>query len=98
MTSIPMRTRPPVIWLTCLDRLDHAVRDEEFAGNSSGVFDAVCGATVVPASSHCAPRPPCAACGRFVLAWARTQPTSARPSSPDHRERRWTRWLCRGRR
>lgn len=74
--SAPVRNRPPVIWLTCLDRRDHAVRDEEFAGNPSGVFQAVCGGNVVPASSHCAPRPPCGSCGNFVLAWtrARTRP------------------------
>lgn len=96
-----LRTRPPVIWLTCLDGRDHAVRDEEFAACQSGVYEAVCGARLLPASSHAAPRPLCPACGRFVLAWKqceRLKSPSARlrPSGPHRHGRRSLVWarLC----
>lgn len=72
MTTTSIR-RPPIIWMTFLDGRDHAVRDAEVAGCQSGIYETVCGALLLPASSHAAPRPDCHLCGSFVRAWSRTQ-------------------------
>lgn len=95
------RARPPVIWLTCLDGHDHAVRDEEFTTRQSGVYEALCGTRVLPKSAHDAPRPDCAACIRFLHAWAQVRAASSRICTPRRPRRhirppRWMRLLAGG--
>ncbi|GAA4409688.1 hypothetical protein ACFQV2_19470 [Actinokineospora soli] len=58
--------RPPVTWLTCTDNRDHATKTMI---GTTGIYEAACGAKVLPAASQDPPNPPCLACQRYITAW-----------------------------
>lgn len=78
--------RPPVIWMTCLDGHDHAIRDEHMA-ETSGVYETVCGVRVLPAASQDPPFPRCGSCLGLVAGWTRARRAVRGPA----------RWSRRGR-
>lgn len=52
-------------WITSLDRVDHAVTDEECAARlaeARGSFRAVCGLAFLPGAMEEEPQPPCRRC------------------------------------
>lgn len=59
-----------VAWFTCeLDRMDHAISDEDMAAGFSagaGRYEAVCGTTVCASSLTCPPGRRCASCEAIV--------------------------------
>lgn len=98
MSAPPSTRRLPVIWMTFLDGCDHAVRDEEVAQCTSGLYQTVCGAERLPASSHAVPRPPCQRCAGFLRAAYNMRAADERVRSGETRNRHarvgwWTRCL-----
>lgn len=85
--TVTSSKRLAVIWMTFLDGRDHAVRDAEVVGCRSGIYKTVCGARLLPASSHAVPRPPCQRCGSFVLAWSRMPTTARRIGQPTRKHK-----------
>jgi hypothetical protein len=76
------------IWMTFLDGQDHAVRDENVVGARSGIYEALCGKRLLPASSFAAPKPPCRRCGAYVLANVRMRSEQNRIGTPPAGPRR----------
>src|SRR5882757_4900744 len=68
-------------WLTSMDRVDHAVTDEEYTEHSPEP-QAVCGAVILLAPMEAPPGPLCAGCSEFLTACESTQRADA------HRHRR----------
>lgn len=98
MSASPSTRRLPVIWMTFLDGRDHAVCDEEVAQCTSGLYQTVCGAVRLPASSHAVPRPPCHRCAELLRAAShvRTADERRRPGETRNRHVRvgwWARCL-----
>ena len=89
-----MSRRPPVIWLTCLDGRDHAVRDGIQPG---GLYEAACGVQVLPEASQEPPFPKCGACLRFTVAWQHERSVEQRLGHRTKHARPawWRRVLCR---
>jgi hypothetical protein len=89
-----MSRRPPVIWMTCLDGHDHAVRDGIQPG---GMYEAACGVQVLPEASQEPPFPKCRACLRYTEAWCHERSVEQRLGHPTrHAKPGWFHRLCRG--
>jgi hypothetical protein len=84
-------------WITSLDRVDHAVTDEECAvrgQENRSVFLALCGAGFLPGPMEDEPGLPCPRC--TALLQARSAPRD-RPDHPRARRQSWVATLFRRR-
>ena len=74
-------------WVTSLDRVDHAVTDEECTARmiqNRGEFAAVCEAEFLPGPMEVEPGPPCPRCVEFLLNASRASQRLLEPSeSPE---------------
>jgi hypothetical protein len=94
----PTASRLFTTWVTSLDRVDHAVTDEECTARlieNRGAFVAVCGAEFLPGPMEGAPEPPCSRCvGLLLIAGGASQqpereaPERVRTRRRAHREAR----------
>ncbi len=77
-------------WVTSLDRIDHAVTDEEYAVRlfeNRGVFVAVCGTEFLPGPMESAPGPPCLRCMKSLDANKAASQRPLEPSEPPKKVR-----------
>jgi hypothetical protein len=85
-------------WVTSLDRVDHAVTDEECTArliHNRGVFAAVCGAEFLPGPMEREPGPPCPRCVGFLLDAGKASQRPSEPSESPERVRTRRSWLSR---
>jgi len=75
-------------WLTSVDRVDHAVTDEEFHDNRPEP-EAVCGAVIMLAPMETAPGPRCARCAAFLKARESLRDLEQRLDPHRHRRPSW---------
>lgn len=75
-------------WLTSVDRVDHAVTDEEFTEHTPEP-EAVCGAVILLAPMEWAPGPHCPRCLAFLCARDSLRDLPERIGVPRHRRAGW---------
>lgn len=77
---------PPVVWVTCVDDVDHAVADEVMAATiaaGAGEYATLCGGVALPASMLI---PPARRCPRCVSVRAGSEVASSDAPAAAHRQ------------